>query len=162
MLRRNSTRSGCTGISFRTALTACSGRISRKYLPPETLVLRYEKAAPDYTPETPPDSAPNNNKDHDHDNHKDYPLSSEERDFHVSSLVSANVTSSVSHDVRGRDLDVSEKVSENLIASGNNSRNLPDGFELRDDGNVYSSAGVKVAPSVIAMMLEKGADNDAA
>jgi hypothetical protein len=126
--------------------------------------LRYVKRAPDSALGTPLESAPEgalegahyNKKKKEKDTHKENPLGSKNGDFQVSEIVSANVTNNVSHSVRGRDFQVSEIVREN-VSDGDGARSLPAGYELREDGCVYSAvSGVRVAPNVVAAMLERG------
>jgi hypothetical protein len=78
-----------------------------------------------------------------------------ESDLEVTEIVNANVTSSVSHFVTGRDFQVSENMTENVSAS-DAARSLPPGYEVREDGRVYSASGVPVAPNVVAALIERG------
>jgi hypothetical protein len=138
--------------------------LSQVFAARDVNAIRYDKTAPETPPDIPPDipletpldNPPNNNHDNDNDLHHDQPSCSLGRECQVSEIVSANVTNRVSHSVRGRDFQVSEIVREN-VSDGDGARSLPAGYELREDGCVYSAvSGVRVAPNVVAAMLERG------
>lgn len=111
--------------------------------------------APDVSPDVAPDDVPNNNKDHDKNHDNDTPSRSKERDFEVSEIVSANVTNSVSHFVRGRDFQVSENVIEN-VSTSDTAPSLPPGYEVRDGyggRGVYAPSGLKLSPTAVANLM---------
>lgn len=110
---------------------------------------------PDVVPDMVPDHVLNNNKDHEHEHDTDNPSGSKECEFGVTKNVSANVTNSVSHFVTGRDFQVSENVTENVMAD-EPACSLPSGYELRDGyggTGVYGPNGLKLSPTAIANML---------
>lgn len=124
--------------------------------------IQYEKAVPDcypdHHPDHPPDHAPNNNKDRDNeiDNEKDKPLGIQGRELDVRDKVTENVsalvTNSVSECEKGCESDVRDNVSENVILPPQ----LPPGFEYRHDARdgagIYSKEGTKVHASILPML----------
>ena len=109
---------------------------------------------PAMRPAIAPADAPNNNNDHDNDLHNDKPSYPLESEFVVSEGESASDSQSESNGER----EVSEWCADGDRRGCTDSERmdaLPPGYEIREDGNVYSPSGVKVHPTVLPSLVKR-------
>lgn len=141
--------------------------LSEVFATNDTSKLRFVEAPPATPPATqlgtqlgtPPATPNNNKKEKEKDNHKENPLGSTGECATESASAAQRVSTEGSTSgeggapqLRTECATTAQQLPDDCSATA---RQLPRGFELRGDGGVYSSSGVRVAANVLAALLEQ-------